>query len=132
MAGEELKCEIKNNRFFITIVGEPITGDLINFSYRIMRQLDKMDRGFTVLVDLGKAKINILEGLEQQISGSVNKKANKKGVSRIAYVLSPYLYNRYRGIQLPSYVRIFEQDVASARRWLDRAALVEEKQKNAK
>jgi len=70
-----LNCQIKGDLLFISIAGELCSGDIINFSYRVMQYLDKMEKGFVVLVDAGKAKFNLIDGLWQKISMQFNEKA---------------------------------------------------------
>ena len=116
---KRLSCDIDGPRLNVTIAGELCSGDLINFSYRVLQAGDKMEKGFTALIDTEKAKFNLIDGLWQKICSQFNELAVAKGVKRVAYVLPTYLFMKCVDCKAPPCVRIFEYSKETAESWLN-------------
>ncbi|OGJ84221.1 MAG: hypothetical protein A2268_10715 [Candidatus Raymondbacteria bacterium RifOxyA12_full_50_37] len=110
----------------VAITGDLETGDLINFSYKVMRQLDRIRAPFFALINIHEATLTILEGLEGKISKQFNDLAREKKTIAIAYVLPPEMCKFYLKRKCPESIRVFEDSIA-AMHWLESLGLTTEK-----
>jgi hypothetical protein len=113
-----LNCYIESDRLFISLEGELCSGDLINFSYRVMQLVEGTEYFSSALVDIKGAKFNLIDGLWQKICLQFNERALSKGVKKIAYVLSTYFHMKCSECAMPAGVQLFNQDRDAAEIWL--------------
>jgi hypothetical protein len=115
---KRLICEYEHPVLYVHIDGEINSGDLINFSYSLMRRLSKTTGSFYIFCDLSNCIFNLMDGLEMKVFAPFFENALNKEVARISILPPKGKMSNYDEIKKNPRVRLFDNDYSAALSWL--------------
>ena len=118
---KRLICEYDHPILYVHIDGEINSGDLINFSYSLMRRLSKTTGSFYIFCDLSNCIFNLMDGLEMKVFAPFFENALNKEVVRISILPPKGKMNIYQEIKKDQRLRFFDNDYSAALSWLSTA-----------
>ena len=120
---KRLICEYDHPVLYVHIDGEINSGDLINFSYSLMRRLSKITGSFYIFCDLSNSRFMLMDGLEMKVFAPFFENALNKEVVRISILPPQAKLSIHEGIKSDHRVRFFDNDYSAALSWLSTARI---------